>query len=106
MPPEPFQTARRHGKNWHLNRSKPFTGGHLLWLILDHIFLIFIWLLIFLDIFWLCFDNLSLFFWPLYYDYDVLDTGQTKPVKLKRQNEHSSRPTLFSHAPQNTESWI
>ena len=40
---EPFQTVRGHTKKWHLNRSKPFDGGHLYWLILDHILLIFLW---------------------------------------------------------------
>ena len=40
---EPFQTVRGHTKKWHLNRSKPFDGGHLYWLILDHILFLFLW---------------------------------------------------------------
>ena len=62
MPPEPFQTVRGHRQKWHLNRSKPSegtrkndtwtvpnrsTGGHLYWLILDHILLLFLMLISF-----------------------------------------------------------
>ena len=95
MPLEPFQTVRGHRQKWHLNRSKPSEGTRKndTWTVPNRstgatytgwfwiIFCYFFMVLISFDIFRLSFDNLSLLWF-----FGVLDTSQTKPVKLKRQN--------------------
>ena len=80
MPLEPFQTVRGHRQKWHLNRSKPFEGTRKndTWTIPNRstgatytgwfwiIFCYFFMMLISFDIFWLSFDNLSLYFFDVY----------------------------------------
>ena len=88
MPLEPFQTVRGHRKKWHLNRSKPFDGGPLILADVGSYFVLFFYDV---DIFW----HLLTFFWELVtlsvltfilWFFDDLDTSQTKPVQIKRQN--------------------